>query len=105
MLRITRRRRRRPTGAPTMFTTRSVGHSHARIASALSLALLLPAASCGQSGAGGVVETAEEPLGPTLAAACTVAESRIDTPPGLASALAPNGMVPNGLSGNGLCQN
>ncbi len=87
-----------------MLTTRSAGRSHARIACALSIALVLPAASCGQPDAGGVVETADEPLGMSLSALC-MAQSRIDTPSGLASALAPNGMSTNGLSGNGLCQN
>jgi len=84
-----------------MFTTRSVGRSHARILHALSLAMLLPAASCGQ--AGEVAPAEDGALIPTLSAACT--EAQISMPQNLASARSPNGMASNGLSGNGLCQN
>jgi len=88
-----------------MSTSRSAGRSHARIASALAMALLLPAASCGQTGGEGVVDTAEDAgLGALLAAGC-YAEARMYTPPGFASARSSNGMAPNGLTGNGLCQN
>ncbi len=83
-----------------MSTSRSAGRIHARILPALSLAVFLPAMSCGQAGAKSALDTAEDAnLGPLLAATC-MAELKENARAGFASVQASNG-----LTGTGLCQN